>query len=659
MSVLYLDHFGLSQAPFRIRPDPAFFYRSQLHQQVLDWIERDVAARVPLLLLLGPVGTGKTTLLRFLLERHSTDWSVGLISAFHSWWNDDILDQARVAFGLPDEEQGPEAAPAQIRRFAETIRARDGRTLLIVDEAQALGTGGISALASLAQDSADEAPMTVLLVGQPELRELLAAPELLHLRTSDSAHAVLTTFSEDDTAAYVAHRLARAGAGTAIFDPGAMEMLHAFSQGVPRVINIMADYCLSNAAAESLRQLDASWVWATLRQATTTGVLSHLSVLPRVEAPSPATEAATAAPGPSVETSMRGAAAEDMSDDTAATTAVAPPAVLLRDDRPTTAPAAEMPEEKAPVAAVDGDIPMWPAPLAESPRTRDQATLPSAAAAVDLPPQREPSAPQALPSGPGLGWGPGPALALAGGMALAVGLAFLWLQAGPGPTPAPRDPPPPSPEAVEQPAAAAPALSPPDGQLAPATLQAEPAVLEPVAVTPAPTVPELMQHALETEGQDPAAAALSYARAAIRGRARAAYYLGQFYETGIGVERDPASARAWYAAAADLSAAQARLEALPAATASDSAPSTPVPIFQARLSDGASEMIWRPTGSAPPARFRVEVFGPDDAPIANQETTVPGVILPSVVHSWRVAAIGADGKESAPSSMVQMIPATD
>jgi len=196
-------------------------------------------------------------------------------------------------------------------------------------------------------------------------------------------------------------------------------------------------------------------------------------------------------------------------------------------------------------------------------------------------------------------------------------------------------------------------------QAATAAVNAVAPLPQPVAVTPEPTVSALMKQAVETEMRDPAAAAAAYARAPIRGRTRAPFFLGQLYETGTGVEPSLGAARLWYAAAHDLPAAQRRLQALPAAGASAGTPATPVPIFQSRLSNGRSEMIWRVPAGVTPARFRVEALGPAGESLPAQETTVPGLILRSPASAWRVTAIGANGTESAPSAMVRMIPANE
>lgn len=172
----------------------------------------------------------------------------------------------------------------------------------------------------------------------------------------------------------------------------------------------------------------------------------------------------------------------------------------------------------------------------------------------------------------------------------------------------------------------------------------------PVAITPEPTVAALMQQAIGA--RDPAVAAVAYARAAIRGSPRAAWFLGQLNETGTGVAPSPGAARLWYAAS-DLPAPQRRLHALAATGTTAGTPATPVPIFHAR-SDGSSDMVWHVPDGAMPVGFRVEALGPGGEALPPREVSVPALMLQSPVSAWRVTAIGADGSESAPSAMVRM-----
>lgn len=656
MSVTYLDHFGLRQAPFDMTPNPALLHSSPAHDRLLAWIEEGVAARLPMLSLTGEVGTGKTTLLRVLRSRHRRDWVIGLIWPFYSR-GEDIRVQARRAFGLQDRgSERPGVSSRRIGRFAESMRARDRFAVLMVDEAQALGIDSISALASLTTNGADGSALTVLLIGRPELRDLLAAPELRDLPLGEGACAVLAPLAEDDTADYVAHRLARAGAQGPIFDQSALRVLHEFSGGVPRLINIMADHCLDRAAAERLSQLDAAWVRAVLHEATTAGVLSQPGRAGD-DSPQPAAQDAPAMPlrlipdEPQV-ASPSGTAGR--AEDAALPLRPAPEVALAAAGAEARPPLAEM--RKQPVARAEPVGRNPPAPRPEASRAApERRPAPDAAAARTRAPDNPPGAAARRDDGRRrrLAW-------VAALLAVAVtgGAAFLWLQRDAAPAPvAAVTSTPASGAALQQ--AAAPAPRQPVRPPAPAVVQTAAQVPPPVAITPEPTIAALMQQALESEARDPAAAAVTYARAAIRGRSRAAWYLGQFYETGTGVEQSLGSARMWYAAAPDLPASRRRLQTLPAAGASAGIPATPVPTFQARLSNGASEMIWRVPDGVTPARFRVEALDPAGETLRPQETTVPGLILPTSVSAWRVTAIGADGRESAPSAMVRMIPAEE
>ncbi|WP_167626554.1 AAA family ATPase [Paracoccus luteus] len=625
-----LEHFGLRQAPFGLSPDPALFYVSRAHQRALDWIEDGIAARAPVLALTGAAGTGKTTLLRLLLDRHAGDWTAGLVTAAHGG-SGDILSQARQALRLPDQGDGPGVAPGRPGGPAPVTPSTGRVVVLMVDDAQALDAENLSALAALAAERAGGGASTLLLAGGPELRALLDAPGL---RSLGIAHAVLAPLGAGDTAGYVGHRLARSGARAPIFDADAMQVLHSLAEGVPLVINVMAGHCLTAAAAAGVSRLDGDWVGATLHHAG--DELRRFADTVAQGRPRPADGPATGTP--------ESAPPQHLTTARAAGRAAQP---VLAGTDPALAPAA--PQAAPAVAEPHGEPQAWDGPsdgdppvAVVDPRRADPG--PYAAPPVIVGPDQAPyPVVDPVPLSrrrPGLHL-----LAVAAVLALAGGAAWVWYEP---PTPDDTGVPSPSTGTAEQ-ASSQPAPSP----VAPQPLGSVP---PPVAITPEPTVAALMQRALEVETYDPAQAALAYARAAIRGDGRAAYYLGQLHETGTGVAPSPGLARLWYAAAADLPAAQRRLQALSAADAPPGTPAQPVPIFQARPSNGVSEMIWQVPAGVTPVRFRVETVGPSDEPMPGRETEVPGLIVPTPVIAWRVVAIGADGTESAPSATVRMIP---
>ncbi|MFC0339639.1 ExeA family protein [Paracoccus niistensis] len=597
--MIHLDRFGLQKAPFGPGPEAGLFHGSAARQRVIDWIEDGAGAHARILVLTGAAGTGKTTLLNLLPDRYGSEWVIGLVPAPLPE-SGGILAQACRALDLPDQGGGPDMAARQIRRFSATIRASNGFVLLVVDEAQALDPASLSALAALTGGTARDGALTLLLVGRPGLLALLDAPELQDLRPREAERASLPPFDEAETAAYVAHRLAQAGRRTPLFDPGAMQVLHDFSQGVPRSINIMAEHCLKAAAAQGLSRLEAGWVRSVLEEATATGMAGHAG-----------------------------------EPEEAALPQVAPLPRLV----PSAAVAEDADHPALPVAA-------GPEPVAEQPQERTKGEAAPADRGASPLPDAGAGAPRPLPAPYPLPLSPGPARRRGLWMpvaaaAAAVGAAFLWLQASHGP------------------AHVAKGLALPAANVAVARAAPRPEPgLAPVTVTPDPTVAALMRQALEVETRDPAGAALAYARAALRGQGRAAYYLGQLHETAAGAGLNPGLARLWYAAAAPLPAARQRMQDLTAEAAAGP-PDTPVPIFQARLDNGASEMIWHVPIGAAPVRFRVEVRGLAGQALPAQETMVPGLILPFRVGAWRVTAIGAGGAESTPSDMVRMIPAEE
>ncbi|MBB1498554.1 AAA family ATPase [Paracoccus sp. MC1862] len=301
---------------------------------MLDWIGEGVVAGAPVLSLTGVAGTGKTALLKLLADRrHGKGWITGLVSALQPRPGS-LFGQVRDAFGLPEQSDGPNLSD-QVRRFAEANRAKGHSTLLMVDDAQTLEVEGIAALASLAA----EGGLTLLLAGRPELRGRLVAPRL---RFARGVHAVLTPLGEGDTAGYVAHRLAQSGATAPIFNAGAMQVLHFFGLGLPRLINVMADHCLRTAASAGLSRIDGAWAGAVLDEASTTGVLSRLAEQAATgsrQAPdvplagTPEGQLATIAPHPPA-------------SDSAGTTDHAAPPALMPDPFPASATRPDLPKTR-------------------------------------------------------------------------------------------------------------------------------------------------------------------------------------------------------------------------------------------------------------------------------------------------------------------------
>ncbi len=264
---MYRAFFGLGEAPFRITPDPRFLHVDPAVESVLGAVTTGITERAGLVLLVGEVGTGKTTLVRRLLD--TLPDHVRTVLVLHPTVGfEEILDHVLLELGLPVTGGG---ADVLLERLAEFLRehARDGGTVAIFfDEAQALRDSTLAALPGLLDlvTAGGRPALQLVLAGQPELDGRLAAPDVAALRARVRVTARLAPLSSEGVAAYVRARLERAQARDPdLFTPDALARLAALSQGVPRVINVLCESALVAAFAEGQPRITApiiEAVWA-------------------------------------------------------------------------------------------------------------------------------------------------------------------------------------------------------------------------------------------------------------------------------------------------------------------------------------------------------------------------------------------------------------
>lgn len=260
-SRLYLDHFGLRDRPFSLLPDPDFLFWSDAHARAYAMLEYGLATFAPITVITGEIGAGKTTLVRHLLRTSSSRLRIGLISDAHGN-RGQLLQWVTEALGEPFE--GPMPYVRRLSRFEAALRREaeaGNRTLLVFDEAQNLSQKVLEELRCLSNlNGSNEELLQLLLVGQPELRDVLARPRMLQFAQRVSARHHMTGMSAEAVHDYIAHRLAKAGAASRIFAPEACELVAAASGGLPRVINQICDYALVYAYAEGRTTVEVGLV---------------------------------------------------------------------------------------------------------------------------------------------------------------------------------------------------------------------------------------------------------------------------------------------------------------------------------------------------------------------------------------------------------------
>jgi type II secretory pathway predicted ATPase ExeA len=254
---MYREFYKFRELPFALTTDPAFFYLSRQHKFALSLLRYGVASRAGFCLLTGEVGSGKTLVVRQLLGALQQEITVGLISNTSRKLGR-LMPWVCLAYGL-DYRQKDDAELYQLFVDFLVQEYAVGRSVvLIVDEAQNLGVEMLEELRVLSNVNADKhMVLQTFLVGQPELRDFLQAPQLRQFAQRISIDYHLDTLTLDDAYAYVRHRLAVAGGSADLIAAGAVELAHQCAGGVPRLINQLCDTALVYGFADQLDSIES------------------------------------------------------------------------------------------------------------------------------------------------------------------------------------------------------------------------------------------------------------------------------------------------------------------------------------------------------------------------------------------------------------------
>ena len=262
---MYERYFSLTAKPFAMNPDPAFLYPSSQHATALTMLEYAVESQAPFCMLTGEIGSGKTTLLRHFLRMLGDNVTVGLISNTHERFRS-IHPWAISALGIASSGDSEVAHYEALVNFFVREYAKGRRSLLVVDEAHNLPPHILEELRLLSNvNSEKDLVLQILLVGQPELREKLCRPELMQFAQRVSVDFHLTPLDRQETQAYIRHRLEVAGGAPSLFGTEAIELIHARTRGVPRLLNQLCDYALVYAFADGLKDIDADLIAQLVR----------------------------------------------------------------------------------------------------------------------------------------------------------------------------------------------------------------------------------------------------------------------------------------------------------------------------------------------------------------------------------------------------------
>jgi general secretion pathway protein A len=255
---MYEDYYGFVQSPFTLTPDPRFFYASEAHDSAIKRLVRSIRRKEGFIILTGDIGTGKTTLSRTLLEQLGpTTLTAHILNPFLSV--EELLRDILLDFGVVsrDAVRSGRASFATKHELASTLHdflltlvPLRTTAVLVIDEAQHLSPEVLEELRVLSNLETDDSKLLqIVLVGQLNLLDVLAAANMRQLEQRISLRATLQPLSHDEVSAYIAHRLSVAkGSWPVAFDAAAVEVVHAASGGVPRVINLLCDRSLMRGA---------------------------------------------------------------------------------------------------------------------------------------------------------------------------------------------------------------------------------------------------------------------------------------------------------------------------------------------------------------------------------------------------------------------------
>jgi general secretion pathway protein A len=262
---MYEPYYGFAEKPFSLTPDPKYLYRSESHANAFELLQYAIERREGFVVITGDIGTGKTTLCRALLEHTDRKtFTALLLNPFLS--ETDLLRGILQDLGVVSrgEERFGGRQPSKqdlitaLYDFLLSLVPLGARAVLIIDEAQNLPLPILEQIRILSNLETDkEKLLQIILVGQLNLIPLLRSPELRQLDQRVSIRYQLKPLSEEEAGAYIAHRLAIAnGARSVVFTPAALKLVHQYTGGIPRLINLLCDRALLGGYSAQTARID-------------------------------------------------------------------------------------------------------------------------------------------------------------------------------------------------------------------------------------------------------------------------------------------------------------------------------------------------------------------------------------------------------------------
>jgi len=289
---MYERFYRLRERPFALTPDPDYLYPSRVHREALSYLRYGIESHAGFVVITGAIGSGKTTLLQTMMRGLDSQTTVARVMNTLLEPRE-LLEAVMIDLGLDADAKSKPALLKILGEFLVNERAAGRLVLLVIDEAQNLSLPALEEIRMLSNLETEKSKLLqIILIGQPDLRDKLERPELEQLRQRITVSYHLEALDADETWRYINHRLGRASIGAPLeFPRGVTERIHQRSNGVPRLINVIADATLVFGYGEERSEIDEALIEEVIADLDATGVLGprpnanrHESVVPVVPA---------------------------------------------------------------------------------------------------------------------------------------------------------------------------------------------------------------------------------------------------------------------------------------------------------------------------------------------------------------------------------------
>lgn len=265
---MYQSFYGLSSKPFQLSPDPDFFYSSKHHQKALSYLEYGLSQQEGFIVITGAIGTGKTTIARSLIDevKGGNIVAAQLVTTLLSPL--ELLEMIALAFGLKVENVNKTSILKNIEEFLISLKQQGKRAVLLVDEAQNLPAESVEELRMLSNFQIGNMPLfQSFLLGQSELKLILQSPGMEQFRQRIIASCHLEPLTQEETRAYINHRLEFAGwKGESLISFTAHSVIHQQTGGIPRMINLFMDRLMLFGFIEELQYFNVEAIESVLQE---------------------------------------------------------------------------------------------------------------------------------------------------------------------------------------------------------------------------------------------------------------------------------------------------------------------------------------------------------------------------------------------------------